>query len=75
MLVKAFNSKMRPLVEPTVVNLYQQSKKESFYLKTEIVKAKKGERRFYVAAFENASGKTKCVVGKYLNEPITVAIN
>lgn len=76
LLKKAFEGKTRPLIELEIANLYKRSKKENFYIKTEIVKVKKGERRFFVAYFEDANQKTKCHLGRYrLDTPITVAIN
>jgi len=75
-LRRAFQGETRPLIEPEIINLYKKSKTENFYIKTEIVKVKKGERRFFVAYFEDANQKLKCTLGKYtLDTPINIAIN
>ena len=39
-------------------------------LKTEIVKVKKGNKRFYLAFFENKKGVIKCDIGGHLKDTL-----
>lgn len=58
-LNKAFNSKTRKQLEPCIKELYRRMAQENLTIKTEIVKVKKGKRRYDLLFFETSSGQLK----------------
>ena len=64
-LNKAFNSQNRKQLEPCIKELYRRMAQESLSIKTEIVKVKKGKRRYDLMFFETPKGKLKFNLGRH----------
>ena len=65
MLNKAFNGKNRKQLEPCIKELYRRMAQENLSIKTEIVKVKKGKRRYDLMFFETPVGKLKFNLGRH----------
>ena len=59
LLCKAFESKARTELEPCIKNFYRRMVREEFLIKTEIVKVKKGNRRYDILFLETPEQKLK----------------
>ena len=73
MLNKAFDKKNRKQLEPCIKELYRRMAQENLKIKTEIVKVKKGKRRYDLVFFETPTGKLKFNLGRHWQEhaPLT----
>lgn len=65
MLNKSFNGKNRTQLEPCITNLYRRMAKENLSIRTEIVKVKKGKRRYDLMFFETPEGRLKFNLGRH----------
>ena len=59
LLCIAFESKARTELEPCIKNFYRRMVKEEFEIKSEIVKVKKGNRRYDILFLETPEQKLK----------------
>ena len=71
LLNKSFDGKSRQQIEPCIKEHYRRMAQENLKIKTEIVKVKKGTRRYDLMFFETPKGKIKFNLGRHWegNEP------
>ncbi len=65
LLNKMFNGKNRKKLEPCIKNLYRRMAIESLTIRTEIIKVKKGKRRYDLMFFETPKGIIKFNLGRH----------
>jgi hypothetical protein len=65
MLNKVFNGKKRSRIEPCIKELYRRMANENLKIKTEIIKVKKGNRRYDLMFFETPSGNLRFNLGRH----------
>lgn len=64
-LNKVFNGKKRHQIEPCIKELYRRTVRDEFKITSEIVKVKKGNRRYDLIFFETKKGKVKFNLGRH----------
>lgn len=69
---KAFNSKMRVGIEPTIIHCYREIRKRDLPLDTRLVASKKGKLKTKILFFETAEGTLRCQIGRH-NKNATIA--
>lgn len=62
---KAFTSKMRPMIEPAIKEMYRIIATENLNLSTKIVYVKKSKAQYKLVFFENIEGKLKFNIGRH----------
>jgi hypothetical protein len=72
LLSKAFESKERPELEPCIKNLYRRMVKEEFEIKSEIVKVKKGKRRYDLLFLETPEQKIKINLSRHWESEVAI---
>ena len=72
LLCKAFESKARTELEPCIKNFYRRMVKEEFEIKTEIVKVKKGNRRYDILFLETPEQKLKFNLNRHWESEVAV---
>ena len=77
MLNKAFDRKNRKQLEPCIKELYRRMAQDDLTIKTEIVKVKKGKRRYDLMFFETKEGRLKFNLGRHWadDEPLQMQIS
>lgn len=77
LLNKAFESKMRAKLEPCIKELYRRTASEALTLKTEVVKVKKGKRKYDLVFFETKEGRLRCNMGRHWEQdaPMEIELN
>ena len=64
-LNKAFNGKNRNELEPCIKELYRRMAQDDLKIKSEIVKVKKGKRRYDLLFMETKKGQLKFNLGRH----------
>ena len=64
-LKRAFNGKSRKKLEPVIKQLYKIQATENLELKTDIIKVKKGKRKYYILFFEDRFGVLKFILSRH----------
>lgn len=72
LLNKLFDSKQRTKLEPCIKELYRRMANDNLKIRTEIVKVKKGTRRYDLVFFETEKGKLKFNLGRHWEENKTL---
>jgi len=65
MLNRSFNGKNRKKIEPCIKDLYRRMAHENLRIKAEIIKVKKGKRRYDLMFLETVDGKLKFNLGRH----------
>lgn len=65
LLNKAFESNKRSELEPCIKALYRRMAQKNLGIRTEIIKVKKGKRRYDLAFFETPEGKIRLHIGRH----------
>ncbi len=72
LLNKLFDSKQRTKLEPCIKELYRRMANDNLTIRTEIVKVKKGTRRYDLVFFETPEEKIKFNLGRHWEENKTI---
>ena len=64
-LNKIFNTKNKQLLCPYIKKLYREIAEKNLNIKTEIIKVKKGKKRYNLVFFETPKGKLKFNLGRH----------
>lgn len=64
----AFLGTFRKALEPIVTAMYSLARRDRLKLKTEIIKVKKGRRKYYLVFFEDKRGILKFNLGRHTTE-------
>jgi hypothetical protein len=72
---RAFKGSMKPYLRLCIEDLYREIAKERLPLKSEIVRVKKGKKRFDLLFFETANGKLKFDLGRHFENTGSQLIN
>lgn len=77
MLNKLFNGESRIRLEPCIKELYRRMAQDNLKIKSEIVKVKKGKRRYDILFMETKEGKMKFNLSRHweTNSPLELAID
>ena len=77
MLNKLFNGESRIKLEPCIKELHRRMARDNFKIKSEIVKVKKGKRRYDLLFMETKKGQLKFNLGRHweTNSPLELVID
>ena len=65
LVVKVFDSKHRQKIEPCIRECYRRVARDNLKIRAEIVKVKKGTRRYDLMFFETPKGDLKFNLGRH----------
>lgn len=65
LLKKAFDSKIRESIAPCITELHRRTVSDNLTIRKEIVRVKKGKRRYDILFIETPEGKLKFNLGRH----------
>lgn len=65
LLRKVFESKLRTAIEPSITEMYRQIAKDNLNIRTEIVRVKKGKRKYELLFFQTPEFKLRFNLGRH----------